>query len=85
MAGVFKRSPIRLEILRSKNGQFFARIVSSSSGRILFTSETYKRRQSALNAAEAVRKAVSWHGFGSHTVPAVVWKFPVFIKTTVAR
>jgi uncharacterized protein YegP (UPF0339 family) len=40
---------------KSKNGQHYVTIVAKN-GRVLFTSETYKRKSSAKKAVDAVQK-----------------------------
>jgi len=49
---------MKIQILKSKNAQFYWRIVARN-GRILATSETYKSKQSCLHTAEKVLDTIS--------------------------
>jgi len=68
----YKKSPIRIEIRRAKRSQWYARIVSSANGRILFTSETYKRVKSARRAGMAIFNATLFVGLGTHEYPEII-------------
>lgn len=49
------RPAVRFQVRRAKNRQWFARIVSRNN-QILFTSETYKTRRSALRAFNGIAR-----------------------------
>ena len=51
---------MKIQILKSKNGQFYWRIVARN-GRILATSETYKSKQACKRTVDAFHADSFWN------------------------
>ena len=62
LSGIVKRQleapPMKFEIKKSSTGQFRFNLVASN-GQVVATSETYARKQSALDTIASIKKSAS--------------------------